>query len=242
MKKLTPLLILTLTIAGTSSAAMASEAQSSKSKNRADELKVEAACPSKQKVYDNILFCAENVHAAKYARNCAGVLLTITQANSLALKKSMKSLEDSLQSSQTKTFLTNAKQLYSAIANLKTNISLFQAKTALVSSYSESMLDVPGSKTADDSLECFNVAFDDLQKTVSRLDQEIINMKNAYRSAASLLKTAAAHSQNLGSIGEPIPQAEALDDVPQANSSSKRPKGKSIRSSDISGTEDEKKP
>lgn len=241
MKNWKPLLIKSLSLTLISGSVFASEAPGSKSKDRATELKIEAACPSKQKVYENILYCAENVHASKYARNCASVLLTVTQANSLALKKSMKNLEDSLKSSQTKTFVTNAKQLYAAIANLKSNISLFQAKTSLVSSYSESMLDVPGSKTADDSLECFNVAFDDLQKTVNRLDQEIVNMKNAYRTAASLLKTAAIHSQNLGSVSEAIPQAEDLDAAPQANTPSKRPTGKNIRSSDISGTE-EKKP
>ncbi len=241
MRKRIPLLFLTL-LTFVSGATQASGNNNARSSDKSNDLKIEAACPSKKKVYENILFCAENVNASKQARTCANVLIGVAQANSLILRKSMKTLEESLKSSQNKTFVTNAKQLYAAILNLKSNIALFQTKTSLVASYSESMLDVPGSKNAEDSLDCFNVAFDDLQKTVSRLDQEIINMKNAYRSAAGLLKTAAVHSKNLGSLGEPIPQAEDLDASNVTNTPSKRPTGKSIRSSDISGTEEKKKP
>ncbi len=205
----------------------------------ASDEKIQSACPGQQKVYNNILNCGENTYAVKFAQNCANYMTTYNRVSGLALQKAMNSLESTINSNQSKNFVDTAKRLHSTLITLKNNIAVMQSQTSLVASYTDSMIDFPDGDSDETSAECFSTAFHDLQKVVNGMDQEIINMKNAYRTAAILLKTAAARSQNLGSI---IPQAEDLDASPGASApQNPSPTGKKIRASDISGTEEKKR-
>jgi hypothetical protein len=205
-----------------------------------DEQRLRSACPSQKAVLANILNCGENTQAANFAKNCSNYLASFNRLSGLALQQAMSNLESSISSDQSKNFVDTAKRLHSTLVTLKNNIALMQSQTSLVASYTESMIDFPEGQDDQTSAECFSTAFHDLQKVVNGMDQEIINMKNAYRRASSLLKTAASRSQNLGSV---IPQAEELDSSPGASApTNSAPTGKKIRASDISGTEEKKRP
>ncbi|MGJ0510827.1 hypothetical protein [Methylocystis sp.] len=63
-----------------------------------------------------------------------------------------------------------------------------KAQTDWAARYAEAMIDIPGSARKETSLDCFNARFDELQRLVTAMDNEIIRAKNARLRATRLSK------------------------------------------------------
>ena len=63
-------------------------------------------------------------------------------------------------------------------------IKTMQSQTANVADYAQTMIDFPDSDRRETSAECFNTNFDELQKVIDEMDDQISLAKKAYKAAA----------------------------------------------------------
>lgn len=95
-------------------------------------------------------------------------------------------------------------------------------------------------ETDEEVLEepCYIQPADRLNDLVNELEEQVEEMKAAKAAEMFLSKTSGARKSNLGSLNSTAPvKSEKTSSAPQ-----KGPKGKDIRKSDISGTEEKKTP
>ena len=78
------------------------------------------------------------------------------------------------------------RKLEEAINNMFEQIKTMQSRTANVADYAGLMIDFPDSYRKETSAECFNTNFDELQKIVNDMDDEIIRAKRAYQASKKL--------------------------------------------------------
>jgi len=194
------------------------------------------ACPSSNVFYSKIYNCGMNKLAPEYGRSCADMVIAESQANGKKLNELMENMKHQLGDAQAANMGEARKRLRMAVTDLERQIKSMQSNTNVVASYAEAMIDFPDSESDETSPDCFNENFHALQKIVNELDREIVNSKRARTEALRLL----------GSLGKSGSEMSNISGVKRKLSSQpasalpKAPRGKRSRSSDISGTEDQK--
>lgn len=196
----------------------------------------ENPCPKPEKFRQKIYNCGENRLAESYAKACAKDSLDTVRSVGIAVDEVMKELQEK-SSSQEKATLDALSRLDLAIDSLGAQIPFLQKRTSLIASYVSAMIDYPGAENDEESMDCFSEHFHEIQKVVDGLDKEILRLKGAYQKAERLAMEVSKNHSSLQSIQKSWKKSSPQNQMDSSPSSSK-PKGKRIRSSDITGTED----
>lgn len=194
-------------------------------------------CPKPQDFKNRIYNCGENLLAEQYAKSCAKDSLTTVRNVGVALQKAMSDLEKQAASNQKNATLDALSRLDLALDSLAAQIPFLQKRTSLVASYVSVMIDYPDAADDEESMDCFSEHFHEIQKVVNEMDAEIVAMKKTYKKAETMAIEVSKRHADYSSL---VKDLDAKTSAPQP--SGPTPTGKKIRSSDISGTEEEEKP
>jgi hypothetical protein len=132
------------------------------------------SCPAVKELSAQILSCGHNSVAVERARECMHAVKEEAQAAVAELQRAAASRD--------------RRALTAAIEKSSRRIELMKAQTDWAARYAEAMIDIPGSARKETSLDCFNARFDELQRLVTAMDNEIIRAKNARLRATRLSK------------------------------------------------------
>lgn len=132
------------------------------------------SCPTVMELSAQILICGHNSMAVERARECMHSVKVEAQAAVAELRRAAAS--------------RGRRALTAAIEKSSRRIELMKAQTDRAAHYTEAMIDIPGSARKETSLDCFNASFDELQKLVTAMDNEIIRAQNARLRATRLSK------------------------------------------------------
>jgi hypothetical protein len=193
-------------------------------------------CPKPQDFKNRIYNCGENRLAEQLAKSCAKDSLSVVRSSGVALNNAMKDLEKQIASHQQNATLDALSRLDLALDSLAAQIPFLQKRTSLIASYVSVMIDYPDAADDEESMDCFSEHFHEMQKVVKELDAEIIAMKKTYKKAEMMaMEVSKRHADYSSLVQDTIPKAPTPKSSPA-------PKGKNIRASDISGTEEQEKP
>jgi len=152
-----------------------------------------SVCPSLDELDAQILNCGDGYFAAEMARECADKVIASWQLAADQLKSTLE-----VSGSDQKVSAMEAKNDYDKTMRLlKAQILHMQEGTSLVASYPDVMVDFPDSNGEEESLSCFNEPFEEVQKIVTNLDQEIIKAKKVYAAAKEMKSIAGDRQRKL---------------------------------------------
>jgi hypothetical protein len=148
------------------------------------------SCPSIKQVDEKIISCGNNAYAAAAADKCAKAVMQDWNRAAGPLKTLLPVLRSKEEpaSPKERSADNTLADYRRAIAILDRQIRFLRKYAALLAKYTEIMIDLPSSRTAASSLECFNTAFDQVQRVVTQLDDEIIRAKAARAQATFLAR------------------------------------------------------
>ena len=126
-------------------------------------------CNASKELDEQILKCGDNALAPKFGRECLAIIKKESEVALATLQKAQASRD--------------RRKLEEAINNMFEQIKTMQSRTANVADYAGLMIDFPESYRKETSAECFNTNFDELQKIVNGMDDEIIRAKRAYEAS-----------------------------------------------------------
>jgi hypothetical protein len=129
-------------------------------------------CNASKELDEQILKCGDNALAPKFGRECLAIIKKESEVAHATLQKAQASRD--------------RRKLEEAINNMFEQIKTMQSQTANVADYAGLMIDFPDSYRKETSAECFNTNFDELQKIVNDMDDEIIRAKKAYETSKKL--------------------------------------------------------
>jgi hypothetical protein len=170
----------------------------------ASEKSLLLACPHYELMATDIWNCGENANAIPYAKNCAKAISDSWKKESALLASLMQGTKKGSASEQRQSFSNSMQDYRNSILALDRQIALMQKYTNIVSDYAKGMIDFPGSTGDATSAECFNSAFHDLQAVVTKLDDEIINAKNAREEAARLWGISGSYQGKIENLSEAV--------------------------------------
>ncbi len=117
-------------------------------------------CDAAKELENKIIRCGDNVLAPRFGRECLTIIRKERAVASAALQKAVAS--------------HNRQVLKDAINQMAGQIKTMQSQATNVADYAQTMIDFPDSDRRETSAECFNTNFDELQKVVDEIDDQII--------------------------------------------------------------------
>jgi hypothetical protein len=197
-------------------------------------------CPTAYQLKVITYTCGMNDNVVNYASLCSDKLLAESRLAGQALSTVMEALQKKLASAQSGSMGDAQSRLKMGIAGIETEIESLQKNTTLISSYTDAMIDLPGSKSDATSLPCFNRNYHALQKIVTQLDDQIIGAMHAREAALAMAASLGGQQGNLNSLGGTAPvSAGPAKSAPVPALS---PRGQSPQQgSNVTGVEDDLK-
>lgn len=178
---------------------------------------LDEACPAVADFEARIMRCGQNEDVAAQAAYCAQEVAASWNAASAALLPSLQALGKNGNQAASE---ADSKLAYKkALQTIEAQVATMQLYTARLEQYPLAMIDVPGSSGDEDSLDCFNEAFHQVQKTINFLDGEIIRAKKTYETTADMMDASGARQVALAdSLTRELSSAASPKAVPSGNS------------------------